>query len=93
MKNDIMISVDAKSLLTNMLVREAIELSVSIIMEKKQFDKNYTKLAAKDVRSLSELAVTNTPFRSYDKLYMCCSRVWNSVEFGIFFFEFRCNID
>ena len=66
MKNDIMISLDVESLFTNIPVREAIELSIKIIMEKKKYDKTYTKLAAKDLRSLFELAVTNTPFRFYD---------------------------
>jgi hypothetical protein len=70
MKNDMMISLDVESLFTNIPVREAIELSINIIMEKKKKDKNYTKLAAKDLRNLFELAVTNTPFRFYDQLYM-----------------------
>ena len=69
-KDDIMLSLDAESLFTNIPVREAIELSIKIIMEKKKENKNYTKLAAKDLRSLFELAVTRTPFRFYEQLYM-----------------------
>ncbi|CAF4335633.1 unnamed protein product, partial [Rotaria sordida] len=61
-----MISLDVESLFTNVPVYEAIELAIKIIID----DTNYTKLTAKDLRSLLELAVTNTPFRFYDQLYM-----------------------
>jgi predicted GIY-YIG superfamily endonuclease len=68
--NDVMISLDVESLFTNVPVYEAIELAIKIITDKKKIDKNYTKLTAKDLRNLFQLAVTNTPFRFYNKLYM-----------------------
>ncbi|CAF4195564.1 unnamed protein product, partial [Rotaria sordida] len=68
--NDIMISLDVESLFTNVPVYEAVELAIKIIIDKKKIDKNYTKLTAKDLRNLFQLAVTNTPFRFYDQLYM-----------------------
>jgi len=69
-KNDMMISLDVESLFTNVPVYETIELAIKIIMDKKKNDKKYTKLNAKDLRNLFELALTNTPFRFYDQLYM-----------------------
>ena len=69
MPNEMMISLDVESLFTNVPVHEAIELAVKTIMNKKKSDKNYTKLAGKDLRNLFELAVTNTPFRFYHQLY------------------------
>ncbi|CAF4428758.1 unnamed protein product, partial [Rotaria sp. Silwood2] len=69
-KHDMMISLDVESLFTHVPVQEAIELAINIIMEKKKKEKSFTKLAEKDLRNLFELAVTNTPFRFYDQLYM-----------------------
>jgi hypothetical protein len=69
-KNDMMISLDVESLFTNVPVYETIELAIKIIMDKKKNDKKYTKLNAKDLRNLFQLALTNTPFRFYDQLYM-----------------------
>lgn len=68
--NDLMISLDVESLFTNVPVYEAIELAVKIIINKKKTHKNYTKLTEKDLRDLFQLAVTNTPFRFYNQLYM-----------------------
>jgi hypothetical protein len=68
--NDIMISLDVESLFTNVPVYEAIELAIDIIMKKKEVNKKYTKLTRNDLRELFQLAVTNTPFRFYDQLYM-----------------------
>jgi hypothetical protein len=65
-----MISLDVESLFTNVPVYETIELAIKIIMDKKKNDKKYTKLNAKDLRNLFQLALTNTPFRFYDQLYM-----------------------
>ena len=69
LNNDIMVSLHAESLVTNIPVRETIELAINIIMEKKKKDAKYTKLAANDLRNLFELAVTNIPFRFYHQLY------------------------
>ncbi|CAF1309282.1 unnamed protein product [Adineta steineri] len=69
-QNDMMMSLDVESLFTNVPVYEAIELATQIIMDKKKTDKKYTKLVMKDLKNLFELAVTNTPFRFYDQLYM-----------------------
>ncbi|CAF4157396.1 unnamed protein product, partial [Rotaria sordida] len=68
--NDIMISLDVESLFTNVPVYEAVELAIKIIIDKKKIDKNYSKLTAKDLRNLFQLAVTNTLFRFYDQLYI-----------------------
>ena len=70
MKNDIMVSLDVESLFTNIPVKEAIELSISIIMKRKRKDENYKKLATRDLINLLELVVTHTPLRLYDQLYV-----------------------
>ena len=64
-----MISLDVESLFTNVPVHEAIEIAVKIIMNTKKADKNYTKLAGKDLGNLFELTVTDTSFRFYHHLY------------------------
>ncbi|CAF1345381.1 unnamed protein product, partial [Didymodactylos carnosus] len=69
-KNELMLSLDVESLFTNVDVNEAIELAIKIIMDKKKSEKNFTKLTSKDLRKLFQLAVTNTPFRFYDELFL-----------------------
>ena len=69
-KNDCMSSLDVESLYINTPVHEAIHLAIKVIMKKKEADNQFAKLNENDWKHLFDLAVTNTPFRFYDELYL-----------------------
>ncbi|CAF3873515.1 unnamed protein product [Rotaria sp. Silwood1] len=69
-RNDIMLSLDIESLFTNTPVHEAMNLAIKIIMKKKQEDNRFTMLNEEDLKHRFYLAVTNTPFRFYNELYL-----------------------
>ena len=65
-----MISLGVDNMFTNSPVYEAIEYAIKLIVKEKEDNPKITKLYEQDLRHLFQIAVTNTPFRFYNDLYM-----------------------